>query len=49
MGDTVVTLIIFLHKYPAVYDNWTTKTEGSVNDFCVVNGSALQFQMVIHH
>ena len=38
MGETTVTLIIFLHKYPAVYGKWTTQTEGNINDLSVIKG-----------
>ena len=42
-------LIIFLYKYHAAYDKWTTNTEGNLNGLRVVIGSVLQFQMSIHH
>ena len=31
MGDTTVTFNHFLHIYLAVYDKWTSETEGNVN------------------
>ena len=45
------SLIIFVHKFPAVYDKWTIKTEGNANDLRmrVVNSSALYLQTFIHH
>ena len=42
MGVTAVT-----YYHPAVYDKWTTKTEGMENDMRVVNISILQFQMTV--
>ena len=32
MGDTAVTFNHFWHKYPAVYDKWTSETERNVNE-----------------
>ena len=48
MGDTAVMFNHF-HKYPTVYNKWTTKTEGNVNDLSVVNGSVFQVRSFIHH
>ena len=32
VGDMTVTFDHFLHMYRAVYDTWTSETEGNVND-----------------
>ena len=39
---------IFLQKYPAVNDKWTSEIEGNVNDLCGVNGLSVKFQTFIH-